>query len=169
MTVGQRVLSEPTRLGAEVEASLAVVNDAREIFHTLSALMESHVLSPGLSSHLRELGMELANFLDELASRVPPDQELPRPPNVTNWKNRLQQERVHGHADSSTDSAPDAARREWLITQFEALIDAIQALYSAVCRLHSDEEISHQGTPPGKREAGQSTATARGRGEVGNR
>jgi uncharacterized membrane protein YccC len=163
VTVGQRVLSEPTHLGAEVEASLAAVNDAREIFHTLSALMESHVLSPGLSNHLRELGMDLANFLDELASRIPPDQKLPRPPNVTNWKDRLQQEQDHGHADPSTDSAADAARREWLVAQFEALIDAIQALYSAVCRLHSDEEISHQGMPPGKREAAQSMAAAHGR------
>jgi uncharacterized membrane protein YccC len=163
VTVGQRVLSEPTHLGAEVEASLAAVNDAREIFHTLSALMESHVLSPGLSDHLRGLGMDLANFLDELASRVPPDQKVPGSPNVTNWKDRLQQERVHGHADPSTDSAADPARREWLVTQFEALIDAIQALYSAVCRLHTDEEISHQGAPPGKREAAQPMAAAHGR------
>src|SRR5260221_14129344 len=125
--------------------------------------MESQVLWPGLWNHHSELGMDLANFLDELDSRITPDQKLPRPPNVTNWKDRLQQEQDHGHADPSTDSAADAARREWLVTQFEALIDAIQALYSAGCRLHSDEEKSHQGTPPGKSEGAQSMPAAHGR------
>jgi hypothetical protein len=71
---------------------------------------------------------------------------------VTGWKERLHQEQAHGSADSPTDAAADLAR-EWLITQFDALIDAIQALYSAICRLHDDEkkagkEISLVGQNP---------------------
>ncbi len=139
MTVGQRVLSEPTHLGGEVESSLAVINDARDIFQILSAIMESHAPSSGLSENLRALGIDLADFLDELASGVPPDQSLPRSPDVTGWKERLHQEQFHGSADSPTDAAVDLAR-EWLITQFDALIDAIQAVYSAICRLHDDEK-----------------------------
>jgi uncharacterized membrane protein YccC len=139
MTVGQRVLSEPTHLGGEVESSLAVINDARDIFQILSAIMESHAPSSGLSENLRALGIDLADFLDELDSGVPPDQSLPRSPDVTGWKERLHQEQFHGSADSPTDATVDLAR-EWLITQFDALIDAIQALYSAICRLHDDEK-----------------------------
>jgi uncharacterized membrane protein YccC len=145
-TVGQRVLSEPTHLGSEVESSLAVINDAREVFQILSAIMESHALSSGLSENLRALEIDLADFLDELANRVPPDQPLPRPPDVTGWKARLHQEQAHGSADPSTDSSAEAAQRAWLVTQFDALIDAIQALYSAICRLHDDEE--HAGKEP---------------------
>jgi uncharacterized membrane protein YccC len=139
-TAGQRVLSEPTHLGGEVESSLAVINDARDIFQILSAIMESHALSSGLSENLRALGIDLAGFLDELANRLPPDRSLPKSPDATSWKERLHQEQAHGSADPSTDATADVARREWLITQFDALIDAIQALYSAVCRLHDDEE-----------------------------
>jgi uncharacterized membrane protein YccC len=139
-TAGQRVLSEPTHLGGEVESSLAVINDARDIFQILSAIMESHALSSGLSENLHALGIDLAGFLDELANRLPPDRSLPRSPDVTSWKERLHQEQAHGSADPSTDATADVARREWLITQFDALFDAIQALYSAVCRLHDDEE-----------------------------
>jgi hypothetical protein len=65
---------------------------------------------------------------------------------VTGWKERLHQEQAHGSADPSTDSTAEAARQEWLVTQFDALIDAIQALYSAICRLHDDEE--HAGKEP---------------------
>ena len=152
MTVGQRVLSEPTHLGGEVESSLAVINDARDIFQILSAIMESHAPSSGLSENLRALGIDLADFLDELATSVPPDQSFSRSPDVTGWKERLHQEQAHGSADSPTDAAADLAR-EWLITQFDALIDAIQALYSAICRLHDDEkkagkEISLVGQNP---------------------
>jgi uncharacterized membrane protein YccC len=152
-TVGQRVLSEPTHLGGEVESSLAVINDARDIFQILSAIIESDALSPGLSDNLRAIGIDLADFLDELASRVPPDQSAPRSPDVTGWKERLHQEQAHGSADSSTDSTPDVARQEWLITQFDALIDAIQALHSAICRLHGDEETA------GKELVGQNPTT----------
>ena len=139
MTVGQRVLSEPTHLGGEVESSLAVINDTRDIFQILSAIMESHPPSSGLSQNLRALGIDLADFLDELASGFPPDQSLPRSPDVTGWKERLHQEQAHGSADSPTDATVDPAR-EWLITQFDALVDAIQAVYSAICRLHDDEK-----------------------------
>jgi uncharacterized membrane protein YccC len=139
MTVGQRVLSEPTHLGGEVESSLAVISDTRDIFHILSAIMESHAPSSGLSENLRALGIDLADFLDELASGVPPDQSFRRSPDVTGWKERLPQEQAHGSADSPTDATVDPAR-EWLITQFDALIDAIQAVYSAICRLHDDEK-----------------------------
>ena len=145
-TAGQRVLSEPTHLGSEVESSLAVINDARDIFHILSAIMESHALSSSLSENLRALGIDLANFLDELANRVAPDQPLPRPPDVTGWKERLHQEQARGSADHSTDSTAEADRQEWLVAQFDALIDAVQALYSAICRLHDDEE--HAGKEP---------------------
>jgi len=153
-TVGQRVLSEPTHLGSEVESSLAAINDARDIFQILSAIMESHALSPGLSDHLRGLGMDLADFLDQSASGISPDQSAPRSPDVTNWKERLHREQVHGSLDPSTSSAADAAQREWLITQFDALIDAIQALHSAICRLHVDKE-----RPP-KRTTQQAQAAA---------
>ena len=139
MTVGQRVLSEPTHLGGEVESSLAVISDTRDIFHILSAIMESHAPSSGLSENLRALGIDLADFLDESASGVPPDQSFRRSPDLTGWKERLPQEQAHGSADSPTDATVNPAR-EWLITQFDALIDAIQAVYSAICRLHDDEK-----------------------------
>jgi hypothetical protein len=76
---------------------------------------------------------------------------------VTGWKERLHQEQAHGSADPSTDSTAEAAQRAWLVTQFDALIDAIQALYSAICRLHDDEE--HAGKEPSLE--GRSTTPAR--------
>ena len=155
-TVGQRVLSEPTHLGAEVESSLAAINDARDVFHILSAIMESDALSPSLSDNLRRLGVDLADSLDELATRIHPDKPASRPPDVTSWKDRLAREQVHGHVEPSTSSAADAARREWLITQFEALIDAIEALYSAVYRLRADEETARKD----KSVVGQNTSSS---------
>jgi uncharacterized membrane protein YccC len=139
-TVGQRVLSEPTHLGGEVESSLAVINDAREIFQILSAIMESHPRSSGFSENLGTLGTDLADFLDELASAVPPDQPLPKPPNATDWKERLHQEQGQASTHLSTDFNGEVARQGSLITLFDSLIDAIQALYSAIQRLHDDEK-----------------------------
>jgi uncharacterized membrane protein YccC len=165
-TAGQRVLSEPTHLGSEVESSLAVINDARDIFQILSAILESHALSSGLSENLRALGIDLADFLVELANRVPPDQPLPRPPDVTGWKERLHQKQAHGSADPSTDSTAEAAQRKWLITHFDALIDAVQALYSAIGRLHdeedhADKESSLEGRKPDSSPIGHAVGLAK--------
>lgn len=146
-TLGQRVMSEPTHVGGEVESSLAAINHARDILHILSAIMESQV--PSLSDDLRGLGMDLADFLDQLATAINAGKPAPRSPDLTSWKDRLHQEQVL--VDATTSSAADLARRERLITQFEALIDTIQALYSAVSRLHVGEESPHQGTSPAGR------------------
>jgi uncharacterized membrane protein YccC len=135
-TLGQRVMSEPTRVGSEVESSLAAINDARDVLHILSAIMESQALS--LSDDLRRLGMDLADFLEELATAIITNQPAPRSPDLASWKDRLYQWR------DDSGSGIDASRHEWLITQFEALIDAIEALHSALFRLHAAEEGEHE-------------------------
>jgi uncharacterized membrane protein YccC len=152
-TVGQRVLSEPTHLGSEVESSLALISDLRDFFHILSAIKESQALSSSLSDNLRELGMDLADYLDELATKVPPDRAVPRSPDVMNWKERLQREQLHDPADPSISSVAGVAQREWLITQFDMLVDAIQTLYSAICRLHANEQPAHEETARNAEEA----------------
>jgi uncharacterized membrane protein YccC len=143
-TLGQRVLGEPTHLGIEVESSLAAINDARDIFHILSAIMESHALSPSLSDNLRGLGMDLANFLDELANGIPLDEPLPGPPDVTSWKDQLRQKQ--SPVDPSTSSGSETTQRHWVITQFELLIDAVEALHSAICRLRAVDETASKET-----------------------
>jgi uncharacterized membrane protein YccC len=134
-TVGQRVLSEPTRLGSEVESSLAVITDMRDFFHIVSAIKESQA-SASLSDNLRRLGMDLADYLDELAIDIA-RHESPGRPNLTRWKDRLSQKKIQRPASTSSDV--DAARQEWLTTQFEALIDTVQALHSAISRAHDEE------------------------------
>jgi uncharacterized membrane protein YccC len=134
-TLGQRVMSEPTRVGSEVESSLAAITDARDILHILSAIMECQ--TPSLSDNLRRLGMDLANFLEELATAIIANDPAPRSPDLARWKDRLHQ------AQDDSSSGFDSARHEWLITQFEALIDAIEALHSAVFRLHAAKEGEH--------------------------
>jgi uncharacterized membrane protein YccC len=138
-TVGQRVLSEPTQLGGEVESSLAAINDAREIFLILSAIVESRAQSENLPGNLRDLGMNLADFLDELAAGVGPDGPAPHSPGLQSWKDRLHREKIQDIAEPGKGSASDSARQESLITQFEALIDAIQTLHSAVSRLGTED------------------------------
>jgi Fusaric acid resistance protein family len=135
-TLGQRVMSEPTRVGSEVESSLAAINDARDILHILSAIMESQ--TPSLSDNLCRLGMDLADFLEELATAIITNEPAPPSPDLASWKDRLHQ----GRGDSS--SGVDSSRHEWLITQFEALIDAIEALHSALFRLRAAEESVHE-------------------------
>jgi uncharacterized membrane protein YccC len=142
-TVGQRVVSEPTHLGSEVESSLAAINDLRDIFQILSAIIESQTQYGNLSDNLRDLGMSFADFLEKLSAGIHSDKSKIQPPDLKSWKDRLHREESAG----SAGSGPDSARRLWLITQFEALIDAIHALYSATCRLEDDEAASLKGTP----------------------
>jgi uncharacterized membrane protein YccC len=92
-TAGQRVLSEPPRLGSEVESSLAVILDMRDFFHILSAITESRALASSLSDNLRGLGMDLANYLDALSAGIAPNEPVPRPPDVARWKEQLNRER----------------------------------------------------------------------------
>jgi uncharacterized membrane protein YccC len=136
-TVGQRVLSEPIHLGSEVESSLAAINDAREIFLTLSAITESAVRNGNLPDNLRELGIYLADFLDKLAAGIGPDGAAPQSPDVKSWEERLHRVKFQDIADPN--KSPDLARQESLITQFEGLIEAIQALHSAVSRLGTED------------------------------
>jgi uncharacterized membrane protein YccC len=152
-TVGQRVLSEPARLGSEVESSLAIITDMRDFFHILSAITESQALASGLSDNLRGLGMDLADYVDELAKRVSPDRAAPKSPDVTSWKERLQREQLHDLADPSINSVAEGAQQEWLVTQFDMLVDAIQTLYSAICRLHANEEPAYEETAQNAEEA----------------
>jgi hypothetical protein len=143
-TVGQRVLSEPTRLGSEVEAWLAVIADMRDFFHTLSAITESRALISGLSDNLRNLGMDLANYIDALSAGIAYNGPIPRPPDVARWKEQLNRENVE--RPCLTDSDADITGREWLTTQFEALIDIIQALHSAISRAREERESSREET-----------------------
>ncbi len=134
-TAGQRVLSEPTHLGGEVESFLAAINDARDIFQILSSIVENQTQHGNPSDNLRDLGMNLADFLEKLAAAIPSDESKIPSPDLKRWKERLHREKTIGLTDSSANSVSDSARREWLVAQFEALIDAIQALHSAVSRL----------------------------------
>jgi uncharacterized membrane protein YccC len=141
-TAGQRVLSEPTRLGGEVESFLAAINDARDIFQILSSIVENQTQHGNPSDNLRDLGMNLADFLEKLSAAIPSDESKIPSPDLKSWKERLHREKTIGLTDSSANSVSDSARREWLVAQFEALIDAIQALHSAVSRLGPEDSHS---------------------------
>jgi uncharacterized membrane protein YccC len=141
-TAGQRVLSEPTHLGGEVESFLAAINDARDIFQILSSIVENQTQHGNPSDNLRDLGMNLADFLEKLSAAIPSDESKIPSPDLKSWKERLHREENIGLTDSSANSVSDSARREWLVAQFEALIDAIQALHSAVSRLGPEDSHS---------------------------
>ncbi|HEX3444902.1 MAG TPA: FUSC family protein, partial [Chthoniobacterales bacterium] len=93
-TAGQRVLSEPRRLGSEIESSLAVIAEMRDFFHILSAITESQALASSLSDNLRRLGMDLANYLDALSVGIVHDEPVTRSPDVARWKEQLNRENV---------------------------------------------------------------------------
>jgi hypothetical protein len=156
-TVGQRVLSEPTRLGSEVESWLAVISDMRDFFHTVSVITESQSLISGLSDSLRHLGMDLADYLDQLSMDIARDDPAPRRPDLIGWRDRLSRNKIQHHP-GSTGSDTDTGGQEWLITQFEALIDTIQALHSAISRAHDEEELSRKRAPQERSEAPQPSA-----------
>jgi uncharacterized membrane protein YccC len=160
-TVGQRVLSEPARLGSAVESLLAVITDMRDFFHTLSAIKESQALASSLSDDLRNLGTDLADYLDELATDIVRDKPVLRRPDVTRWKDQLDRTKTQ-YLDSASSDV-DTAGQEWLATQFEALIDVIQALHSAITRAHDEEERPRKEALQERGEAAQPMATARDR------
>jgi hypothetical protein len=134
-----------------VESSLAAINDARDIFHILSAIMESQARSRSVADNFRELGHNLADFLDNLAAALSTGETKLRAPDTKHWEEQLH--RGQAPADSPLSPPTDATQTQWLITQFEALIETIQALHSAITRLHGDEKYSHERTSPDQRES----------------
>jgi len=159
-TVGQRVLSEPARLGSEVESSLAVITEMRDFFHILSAIRESQALESSLSGDLRSLGTDLADYLEELAADIARDEPVHRRPDLPRWKDQLRRKVQHS---GSTDSDADTAGQAWLSTQFEALIDTIQTPHSAISRAYEEEEGSQEKTPQERGQAAQPMAAAHDR------
>jgi uncharacterized membrane protein YccC len=146
-TVGQRVMSEPKHLGSEVESSLAAINDARDIFHILSAIMESRARSQSLADNFRELGLNLADFLDNLAAALSAGKKKLQAPDTKHWEEQLH--RGQAPADLSHSPVSDTTQTQWLVTQFEALIESVQALHSAISRLvHGDERSSDERPSP---------------------
>ncbi|HEX3445420.1 MAG TPA: hypothetical protein VHS80_11940, partial [Chthoniobacterales bacterium] len=89
-------------------------------------------------------GMDLANYLDALSVGIVHDEPVTRSPDVARWKEQLNRENVEHSV--LTDSDADTTGREWLTTQFEALIDIVQALHSAISRVHEETERSREGT-----------------------
>jgi uncharacterized membrane protein YgaE (UPF0421/DUF939 family) len=140
-TISQRVLSEPARSHVDVASPLAAINDLRDIFHTLSAIKESQSRPARLVNDLYDLGTALASFLEELAAAAFADKPLPRPTDVESWKDQLRYLQEQDRATSHTHATLNLTQEEWVFTQFETLIEAIQALHSAISRLHGEEEV----------------------------